>query len=604
MSNGSVGIVETQYVTLFEPPNELELDSGRKLGPIRVAYETYGHLSPAQDNVIIICHALSGDAHVAGYNSADDKKPGWWDNMVGPGKGIDTAKYFVICSNVLGGCKGTTGPSSINPQTGKPWGLDFPVITITDMVKVQKALLDKLGIKRVLAVVGGSMGGMQVLEWAIRYPDIVVSAIPIATTARLSAQGIAFNAVGRNAIIADPNFKNGQYYDEAGPDRGLAIARMIGHITYLSEQSMHEKFGRKLRFAEAYQYDFDSEFSVETYLDYQGQRFVERFDANSYLYITKAIDYFDLATSYGSIEKAFAGLKSRFMVVSFSSDWLFPPSHSDQMVQALLSNNVDVSYCNIESPYGHDAFLLEEEILGRIISGFVDAAYRHIHSARAVLPVSEMSVEEWNSNGPHYEYPVIAEQIKPNSRILDLGCGNGALLQMLTDTHSISGRGIEIQQNRIVESIRRGITVIEHDLDIGLPTFPDNSFDYVILSQTLPEVRQPELVLREMLRIGRIAIVSFPNFASWPARLQFALRGRAPVTSHMPQAWYKTERIRFLSLKDFEEFCPTIEAKILQKIALNRKGRRITRFDNFLAEQAVYVLTREGSSVSPISKYQ
>ena len=286
---GSVGIVQPQTVTLFEPPNLLHLECGRTLGPIQVTYETCGKLNAEKTNAVLIFHALSGDAHVAGYHNVEDRKPGWWENMVGPGKGIDTDKYFVICANTLGGCKGTTGPSSINPATGKPWGLDFPVITIEDMVKVQKGLIDSLGIKQLLGVIGGSMGGMLVLEWMVRYPDHAKAAIPVATTPRQSAQCIAFDAVGRNAILADPNFKCGQYHEDSPPEDGLAIARMVGHITYLSEQGMHEKFGRQLRNAEKYSYDFTNEFSVETYLDYQGRAFVQRFDANSYLYITKAL---------------------------------------------------------------------------------------------------------------------------------------------------------------------------------------------------------------------------------------------------------------------------------------------------------------------------
>jgi homoserine O-acetyltransferase len=352
IGKNSVGIVQTQTVRLVEQQQPLTLKCGKKLAPIDVAYETYGQLNEAGDNAILICHALSGNAHVAGYNSNDDKKPGWWDVMVGPGKGIDTNQYFVICSNFLGGCSGTTGPCSINPETGKPYGLDFPIITIADMVKVQKLLLDKLGIKQLLAVIGGSIGGMQVLQWVIEYPDFVKAALPIATTTHLGAQSIAFDAVGRNAILADANFANGQYQDKKGPDKGLAIARMIGHITYLSEQGMRQKFGRELRDAEHYSYDFNSEFAVETYLDYQGQTFVERFDANSYLYITKAADYFDLKKEYGSLQKAFENVNSRFLIVSFASDWLFTPEQSKAMVDALAANRKDVSYFNFESSYG------------------------------------------------------------------------------------------------------------------------------------------------------------------------------------------------------------------------------------------------------------
>jgi homoserine O-acetyltransferase len=376
IKENSVGIVQTKTIRVVEPDKPLELECGKTLGPVDVAYETYGKIDEAGDNVILICHALSGNAHVAGFNSPDDKKTGWWDIMVGPGKGIDTNKYFVICSNFLGGCSGTTGPCETNPATGKPYGLDFPIITIADMVRVQKLLLDKLGIKQLLAVIGGSVGGMQVLQWMIEYPDFVKSAIPIATTTHLGAQSIAFDAVGRNAILADPNFADGQYMAEKGPDGGLGIARMIGHITYLSEEGMREKFGRQLRNANSYSYDFNSEFSVETYLDYQGQSFVERFDANSYLYITKAADYFDLKKDYGSLKAAFANTKCRFLVISFTSDWLFTPAQSRAIVSALTTNGKDSSYCDITSPYGHDAFLLEPEILGSFISDFLAATHR------------------------------------------------------------------------------------------------------------------------------------------------------------------------------------------------------------------------------------
>ena len=337
----SAGIVETKF---FQINEKIELESGIKFGPIQVAYETYGKLNTAKDNAILLLHALTGDAHAAGYHSTDDKKPGWWDDMVGPGKAFDTNKYFVISSNMLGGCSGTTGPCSINPDTGRPYGLSFPVITIGDTVKVQRKLVEHLGVKK-LIVAGGSMGGMQALEWAIEQPDMVSACIVIASTGRLTAQGIAFNAVGRNAILSDPYFNNGNYYTEENqPERGLAIARMVGHITYLCEDAMHKKFGRRFQDKDKPNFDFNIDFEVESYLEHQGRTFVGRFDANSYLYITKAVDYFE----------------------------------SKELVKALTKAGKDVSFCEIESPCGHDAFLLEFDTQTKIIKSFL-AKERGLH---------------------------------------------------------------------------------------------------------------------------------------------------------------------------------------------------------------------------------
>ena len=374
--NSSVGVVETQYFTFAEPPNEMQLENGERLGPITLAYETYGVLNSERDNAILLCHALSGDAHVAGYHSQEDRKPGWWDFMVGSGRPFDTDKYFVICSNVIGGCKGSTGPSSVNPKTGKPYNLSFPVVTIGDMVKAQKSLIEHLGVKKLLSVSGGSMGGMQVLEWAIEFPLMVTSAIPIATTSRLNAQGIAFDEVGRQAIYADANWQKGEYsHTTRIPAEGLAVARMLAHITYLSEESMHEKFGRRLREKERYGYDFSTDFEVESYLRHQGESFIKRFDANTYLYISKAIDYFDLQRDYGSLENAFKNVPARFLVISFSSDWLFTTAQAKEIVRALKVNRKNVTFYEIPSPYGHDAFLMRNPAMEKMISDFLSHAY-------------------------------------------------------------------------------------------------------------------------------------------------------------------------------------------------------------------------------------
>jgi homoserine O-acetyltransferase len=354
----------------------MTLESGATLGPVTIAYETYGELNQKKDNANKICHALSGDAHVAGYHDHEDAKPGWWEHMVGPGKGIDTDRYFVICSNILGSCLGSTGPCTYHPKTIEPYALDFPVVTIGDMVIVQKALVDYLGVSVLHAVVGGSIGGMQALEWCVRFPDMVKSAIPLATTIRHSALAIAFNEVARQAIMADPNWNNGKYYDGPKPDMGLAVARMIGHITYLSDDSMRHKFGRRLQDKNDFSFNFDADFQVESYLRYQGKKFVERFDANSFLYITKAADYFDLGREYGggSDVDAFSRATAKFLVISFTSDWLYPTYQSRDIVKALKKNGLDVSFCEIEAQWGHDAFLLPNERMTAMIKGFLSHA--------------------------------------------------------------------------------------------------------------------------------------------------------------------------------------------------------------------------------------
>lgn len=376
----SVGLVEKEYFTFSEPPDSMVLESNARLGPITIAYETLGTLNEDKSNVILVLHALSGDSHVAGYYSQEDQKPGWWEIMVGPGKGIDTDKYFIICPNIIGSCMGSTGPSSINPATGNPYGFDFPVVTIGDMVRAQKALLDHLGIEKILTVIGGSIGGMQVLEWTVRYPHMVFSAIPLATTTRHSALAIAFNEVARQAIMADPNWNMGKYYGSAKPNLGLALARMVGHVTYLSDEAMRRKFGRRLQNKGDFSFNFDADFQVESYLRYQGQKFVDRFDANSFLYITKAADYFDLRRQHGagSETEAFARTNAKFLVISFTSDWLYPTYQSRAMVKSMKKNNIDVSFCEIEAEWGHDAFLLPNERLSALIKGFLDHNFAEV----------------------------------------------------------------------------------------------------------------------------------------------------------------------------------------------------------------------------------
>ena len=389
-------IVHTQQVTFDE---ELRLQSGATLGPVTLAYETYGTLNSDRSNAILICHALSGDAHVAGWHSPHDRKPGWWDEAVGPGKAFDTDRYFIICSNVIWGCSGSTGPSSINPGTGRPYGLSFPVVTVADMVEAERRLVDALGIDALLCVTGGSMGGMQSVQWTVSYPERVKSAIVLASTARTSAQSIALNEVPRQAIYADPNWNQGDYYGKEPPNSGLAVARMIGHITYLSETSMRDKFGRRLQDRERYGYEFATEFQVESYLKYHGNRFTTRFDANSFLYITKAIDYFDLSLGRVDLAEAFTGVQAKFLVLSYSSDWLYPPAQSEELVRALLRNGIDATYVEIQSDYGHDAFLLEVDRLGELARDFLAKVER-----RATIPNASA---EGASQSAEKVYPLV-----------------------------------------------------------------------------------------------------------------------------------------------------------------------------------------------------
>lgn len=375
----------TSLVALFGPDKPLRLDCGVDLSPFQIAYQAYGQLNADRSNAILICHALTGDQHVANVHPVTGK-PGWWETLVGPAKPIDTDRYFVICSNVVGSCMGSTGPSSTNPATGKLWGLDFPVVTIPDMVRAQAMLLDYLGIEKLFAVVGGSMGGMQTLQWAAAYPERVFSALAVACSTRHSAQNIAFHELGRQAVMADPDWRGGRYFEEGThPRRGLGVARMAAHITYLSDAALHRKFGRRLQDRELPTFSFDADFEVESYLRHQGSSFVERFDANSYLYLTRAMDYLDIAADHqGVLAKAYRGTRTRFCVVSFTSDWLFPTSESRAVVHALNAGSARVSFAEIETDRGHDAFLLD-------VPEFIDISRAFLESAASAHGLTSAS---------------------------------------------------------------------------------------------------------------------------------------------------------------------------------------------------------------------
>jgi homoserine O-acetyltransferase len=582
-----------QQVTLAGP---VRLESGVTLPGVTVAYETYGRLNPARDNAILICHAISGDSHVARHQ--DDDEPGWWDILVGPGKPVDTDRFFVVCPNLLGGCRGTTGPSSRNPATGKPYGPDFPTLTIGDMVEVQRQLLDHLGLGQLAAVIGGSVGGHQTLTWATRHPDRLRGAVVLASSPRLTSQALAFDVVGRNAIRRDPFYHGGQYYDQPqGPAVGLALARMIGHITYLSPEAMNQKFEADRLNPREEAIEFEKLFSVGTYLGHQGTKFVERFDANSYLTLSLAMDLFDLGGTPEQLAASFQPARCRWLVLSFSSDWLFPPDQSRTMVNALIGRNAPVSYCEIQSNCGHDAFLLPDNFdrYGEMVRAFVNNL-----AAAPATPDVETDEQPGRTSIFHerrLDYDRILDLIPPGASVLDLGCGTGRLLARLR--HRGGGRlaGIELDEQKVAAALQHNLDIIQADLNEGLHAFADQQFDCVVLSQTLQAVQDVEGVMAEMLRVGALGIVSFPNLAFHKLRRMLTEEGRAPRGyGWLQNKWYDTADIRFLSIADFEDFCREKNLRIQRQITLNTEtGQEITVDANRQADLAIFVLQRAES---------
>lgn len=547
-----VGLVETRVASIPLPRGGFELECGGALPELRVAYECYGRLSEAGDNAVLVCHALSGDAHAAGRYAPEDKAPGWWDAMIGPGRGIDTNRFFVVCSNILGGCMGTTGPSSIHPHTGKPYGSLFPSITVGDMVRAQRLLLGHLGIERIAAVIGGSLGGMQVVEWCARYPRMVDRAVCIASALHLSTQALAFDIVGRNAITSDPAWAGGDYYGTGRiPAAGLAQARMIGHITYLSPDLMRDKFGREKKAVETPIDRFSTPFQIESYLDHQGDKFIKRFDANSYLHITEAMDSFDLSDR-GGAEKVFFSpdLRARFLVVALSSDWLFPPEQSREITTNLIKAGKRVSYFMLRSPYGHDAFLVEIEHLSEVVSAFLESPL----DAYSGGPAHSLTAGR-DSPGAGADFASVKEMIRPGSRIIDLGCGDGALLGMLAGEKGVRGFGVDIDLQKCLLAARQGLDVLQCDMDEGMSLMPSGFYDYAVLSRTLQVVRSPRLVLNEMLRIAGDGIVVIPNLGHIRHRLRLGFAGRAPVPDPGEGVWYETPDIHVSTIRDFLDLC-------------------------------------------------
>ena len=584
-TSGSVGIVEAQRASFTEP---LVLSSGATLPAFELMYETYGRLDAERSNAILICHALNASHHVAGTYAGRPDSEGWWDNMVGPGKPIDTERFFVVGVNNLGSCFGSTGPMSINPATGEPWGSDFPIVTVEDWVDAQARLADRLGIERFAAVMGGSLGGMQALCWATRYPERIANALVIAAAPNLSAQNIAFNEVARAAILTDPDFHGGHYYaHHVKPVRGLRVARMIGHITYISDEQMAEKFGRQLR--EGIKYSFDPEFEIESYLRYQGEKFSQYFDANTYLRITKALDYYDpaLATG-GDLARALAPARCRFLVISFTTDWRFSPARAREIVKALVDNRRDLSYAEIVAPHGHDAFLLDTPQYHAVVRAYL--ASGAVPRAKGAPAIQTSTKPDPTPFAGRADFATIARWIASGARVLDLGCGDGSLLAYLRASCGATGYGIEIDDEGVLASIGNGVNVIQSDLESGLAGFDDQSFDSVILSQTLQAMRHTEEIVLEMLRVGREAIVTFPNFGHWSHRLQ-VLRGRMPVSKNLPYQWYDTPNIHLCTVADFDAFCAAHAFHVLERVVLTN-GHRVRAWPNLLGSLAIYRIRR------------
>ena len=575
-------IVQTQDIQLDLPPDGLQLSDGKVLTEVTVAYEAYGTLAADGRNAIYVCHALTGDAHAAFYHAEDDRDPGWWDELIGPGKGIDTDRYYVVCANILGGCKGTTGPCSTNPETGKPYGTSFPLVTVRDVVQVQKLLLDQLGVSELYAVIGGSLGGMQALEWAVRFPDYVKRCICVASGVNLSPQALTFDIIGRSEIESDPNWAGGDYYDKSeGPAAGLSRARQIGHVTYLSSASMATKFGRDER-ASPYPGQsslFSTNFQIESYLNHQGSKFVKRFDANSYLYISRMMDMFDLVAEFGSIAEAFRDAKSKFLIVSISSDWLFPPGQQLDIVESLVTERKNVSYFQIDSAYGHDAFLLEYETLGRAVDAFLNGA----------------DPSTVNGSDNLVDRDLICEMIEPETRVLDVGSGEGDMMLALAKQRNITGICLDLGFDEIVECMRKGLPAIQLDADEGLNRIASDAFDCVLLNQTIQQLHSALDTIRHMLRIAPTCVVGFPNFAYYRCRLS-VLIGRLPVSRTLPFEWYETPNIHLVTVDEFRHLCRKNDIHIadIRFLAETAIGRLLIAIGavNLGSERGLVKLTR------------
>jgi len=588
--NTTVGVVEARVTTL-EAPGGFRLESGALLPRVDVAWESCGLERAENDNVVFICHALTGDAHVAGRYAGEEESTGWWDGIVGPGRAIDTNRYRVVCANVLGGCKGTTGPSSENPETGRPYGSAFPRFTIGDTVEVYRALLRQLGVTHLAGLVGGSFGGMQVLDWIAAHPGEVDRAVMIASGAAANAQALAFDIVGRAAITFDPDWRGGDYYGTPGPRVGLASARQVAHITYLSLDLLNRRFGRKRQdswiekgpeFLAARAARFGTEFAIESYLEYQARKFLARFDANSYLHITHAMDRYDAVEKFGSLDALCARIDARLLLVSISGDWLFSEEQSRCLATGLLRAGRRVSYAHLDIKVGHDGFLTHTKELGKVMGGFFAPA------ARQVADVKRRKL------GP------LVDMIPAGSRVLDIGCGSGSLLTLLA-AKDVRGTGIEIDGEKIAAAVGAGLDALYEDADEGLTLVPDGAYDWAVLSETLQTVKKPREILLKILEKAHTAVVTFPNFASVGIRFHLLFTGRMPVGSELPFEWYDTPNTHFFTWADFKALCAKegIAVEAMRAEARGWFGRLLVKlgFPNLGADRVIARLTRRPAVV-------
>ncbi len=564
-------VTETQTLRLTLPPGGLTLEHGGVLPEIEVAYETCGWRSPRNDNVLFICHALTGDAHVAGRHPGETQPSGWWHQMVRPGGGIDTDRFYVICANILGGCKGTTGPASTNPLTGRPYGSQFPEITVRDIVTVHKLFLEQLGHPKIYAVLGGSFGGMQAVEFSVQFPGFAEKCISIASGAYLTTQALAFDIIGRHAIISDTNWRNGDYYDSTPPVTGLAQARKLAHITYLSEEMMKEKFGRRRRGArdpmEELPEELRAQFEVESYLNHQGQKFTDRFDANAYLHITRAMDEYDLKAGFKTTRDSVARSQSKTLIVALSGDWLFLPSQARKLTRAFFAAKKDVSYFCLSAPAGHDAFLTHIDELVVVLANFISR--------------TPAATERTLTGDTLVDYETLIDMMPHAPRaVLDLACNDGALLAKIAERHpGIACTGVDINCQALCQVLKAGHNAMLADIDTELSLIPDNTFDCAVLSESIQVMKEPDKVFEQLLRIAPVALVSFPNFGMWRIRLSLLLKGRMPKSKKLPYEWFDTPNIHLCTLLDFLDLCKMkgIRVEKIKHLASFRISRLLTR---------------------------